>query len=125
MRKNSFSKKERLKKNSLIKEVFKKGILFRGRLFEVYFLKRETGPEAKRVAFTVRKNLYNKKPALRNRFRRILREAYRKTKCLLSGRYDIVILGTHLTKHTKSIVIEQEMTYVFKKCNNEGHKILS
>lgn len=125
MRKHSFSNKERLKDNNRIKDVFEKGTLFRGRLFDVYLLKRDAAPDVKRVAFTVRKNLYDKKSAFRNRFRRILKEAYRKTKYLLSGRYDIVILATRLTRYTKSIAIEQEMAYVFKKCDNRSRKILS
>jgi ribonuclease P protein component len=121
MKQNSFSKEERLKKSDLIKKVLDEGILFRGKFVNVYIFKQERYPEIKRAAFTVRKKLHCKKAVLRNRFRRILREAYRKTKNLLSGSYDIVILGVNIKESTKSFIIEEELAYVFKKFSAKSH----
>ncbi|MFC1667109.1 ribonuclease P protein component [Candidatus Omnitrophota bacterium] len=115
MKQNSFTMKEHLKKNDLIRDVFDKGAPFKCSLTHIYLLKRNTGSHLNRVAFISRKRLHNKKAVLRNRFRRLLREAYRKTKHLLPGGYDIVILGTNLKKHTKSTAIEREITNAFKK----------
>ena len=61
-------------------------------------------------------DLYNKKVVLRNRFKRLLREAYRKTKHLLLPGYDIVILATNIKKNTKSSAVEEEIANAFKKC---------
>lgn len=114
MKKNSFARKEHLRKSDLIERVFVKGLSFKGRLINTYLLKKETDPNINRVAFIIRKNLYNKKIVLRNRFRRLLRESYRKTKHLLPRGYDIVILATGIKEDTKSNMIEQEIANVFK-----------
>ena len=114
MRRNSFTRNERLKNNKEIKKVFDKGVPLKVRLITVFVLNRDDGL-INRAAFLVKKALYNKKLVLRNRFRRILREAYIKTKDLLPAGHDFIILGANLTKDTKSIEIEKELTYVFKK----------
>ncbi|MDP8229573.1 MAG: ribonuclease P protein component [Candidatus Gorgyraea atricola] len=116
MKKSSFTRKERLKKNQAIKAVFDKGTRFRSKLVTVFLLKRNKDPGLNRVAFAVRKGLYNKKPSLRNRYRRVLREAYRKTKEFMPGGYDMIVLATNLTRQTKSTSLEQELIHVFKKC---------
>jgi len=115
MKKSSFKKEEHLKKNDSIKYVFDKGIPFKGRLINIYILKRDHGALINRAAFIIRKRIYSKKIVLRNRFRRVLRESYRKTKHLLSPGHDIVILANALKKDTKSDAVEKEMAYVFKK----------
>ena len=111
----SFTKKEHLKDASSIRNVFDKGVSSRGRLIKLFLLKRQTNSHINRVAFIVRKDLYNKKIVLRNRFKRLLREAYRKTKHLLPYGYDIVILATNIKKDTKSTLLEEEVANVFKK----------
>ena len=116
MGQTSFIKKEHLKSSKSIKNVFDKGIPSRGRLIKVFLLKKETDSHINRVAFIVRKNLCNKKAVLRNRFRRLLREAYRKTKHILPTGYDIVLLATNINKNTKSTVLEREIADAFKKC---------
>ncbi len=112
---NSFTRNERLKNNASIKKVFDKGAPFRARLITVFLLKRDNASGVNKAAFVVRKSLYNKKLVLRNRFRRILRQAYIKTKGLLPDGHDIVILGSNLKKDTKSSEIQKELAYVFKK----------
>jgi ribonuclease P protein component len=112
---SSFTKKEHLKKGTLIRQVFDKGLPQRGRLINIYLLRENHRRGFNRVAFIVKKDLYNKKLVLRNRYKRILREAYRKTKYLLPSGFDIVILATGLKKDTKSLAVERELRDVFKK----------
>ena len=119
MKRATFSRKEHLKKNSLIKEVFDRGVSFRARLIKIYILKRDPGERLNRVAFIIQRQAYKKSLVLRNRFRRILREAYRKTKHLLSPGHDIVILANNVRKDTRSITIEKEIKDVFKKCSKK------
>ncbi len=115
MRDCSFAKEERLKKNNQINRVFDKGIAFRVRSINIYLLKRENGSTINRAAFIIKKNLYNKKIVLRNRFKRVLREAYRSVRHLLPGGYDIVILARNIKKHTSAVDLEKEIADVFKK----------
>jgi ribonuclease P protein component len=111
---NSFSKKERLKKNDAIKAVLDRGICYRAKSINVYVLKR---PDAgiNKAAFICKKALHQKKAVLRNRVRRILKEAYRKTRYIFPAGYDIVIIGTKITQTTLSTGIEREIIDVFKK----------
>ncbi len=115
MRPYSFARKERLKKASLISNVFDKGVFLKGRLVNIYLLKRDIDPPVNRAAFIIKKNLHNKKLVLRNRFRRLLREAYRKTKHLLPQGHDIVILAKNVKPHTGSVLLEADLANVFKK----------
>jgi ribonuclease P protein component len=116
MRPNSFSAKEHLKKNDAIKAVLDNGGFCKSKSINVYVLKR---PDAgiNRAAFICKKVLHQKKSVLRNRIRRLLKEAYRRTKHIFPVHtgHDIVILGTRVTKNTLSTEIEREIIDVFKK----------
>lgn len=113
---NTLSGGERLKKSNDIRLVFDKGVPFKGRLVSVY-IRQGTGTHANRAAFIIRKILYKKKIVLRNRFRRVLREAYRNSKSLsrLSSGHDVVILANRLDKKTKSQEIEKEIKNAIKR----------
>ncbi len=71
---NSFSRKERLKKNSAIKTVLDNGVCYKSKSINVYILRKPSG-DANKAAFICKKNLHQKKSVIRNRVRRILREA--------------------------------------------------
>jgi len=120
-----FTKKERIKSSALINQVFEKGLPYKGRFLNIYFLERDTKSEPNRVAFVVNRHLYNKKVVSKNRFKRILREAYRRTKHLLSPGFDIVISSARLKETTTSSDLEKELEDVFKKISNKHNKILS
>jgi ribonuclease P protein component len=111
---HSFSVKERLKKNEAIKAVLDKGICLRSKSVNVYILKKQD-TRVNKAAFICKKTLHQKKSVLRNRVRRLLREAYRQTKQILPAGHDIVIVGTRIAKDTLSTGIERELADVFKK----------
>ncbi|MDP2921353.1 MAG: ribonuclease P protein component [Candidatus Omnitrophota bacterium] len=117
---NSFPLKERLKKNDAIKAVLDNGVFHRARSVNIYILKKAVGDGLKpsptnRAAFICKKSLHQKKSVLRNRIRRILREAYRNTKRILPTGFDIVIVATKVNQSTLSTAIEREIHDVFKK----------
>ncbi len=124
MNKESFSRKESLKKNRSIKAVFDNGVCYRAKSINVYILKRPDSAINK-AAFICKKTLHNKKSVLRNRIRRVLREAYRHTKHILPAGCDIVIIGTKVSKNTLSPEIEREIIDVFKKHIKKYYNILS
>jgi len=111
---NSFSRAEHLKKSEDIKTVLDKGVCYKSGLVNIYILKR-LDADTNKAAFICKKVLHQKKTVLRNRIRRILKEAYRTTSCFLSAGNNIVIIGTKITKDTLSTEIEKELTSVFKK----------
>jgi ribonuclease P protein component len=111
---NSFSRKERLKKNDAIKAVLDHGICYRSKSINIYVLKRPDA-DVNKAAFICKKALHQKKSVLRNRVRRILKEAYRKTRHIFPAGHDIVIIGTKITQAALSTEIEREIIDVFKK----------
>ena len=86
VRKN-FTKAERLHERKLIQQLFKEGSSFFKHPFKVIYLpvKRNDGPSA-RVLVSVSKRNF-KKAVDRNRIKRLIREAYRLNKHLLSPEY--------------------------------------
>jgi len=114
MNANSFSRKESLKKSEAIKTVLDNGICLKSKSVNVYIL-RKSGAGFNKAAFICKKTLHQKKSVLRNRVRRVLREAYRKTKHIFPAGHDIIIVGTRVTQDTLSIEIEREILDVFKK----------
>src|SRR3989338_5381883 len=114
MKKESFSRKERLKKDSAIKDVLDKGACYKSKSINLYVLKRPD-VDSNKAAFICKKALHQKKSVLRNRVRRLLKESYRKTKHIFPAGHDIVIVGTRLAKDTLSTEIEREIIDVFKK----------
>jgi len=114
MKKESFLRKERLKKNDSIKAVLDNGVCFKSRSVNIYILKRPDA-EANKAAFICKKALHQNKAILRNRVRRVLKEAYRRKKSIFPAGHDIVIVGVKIAAETKSSVIEREILDVFKK----------
>lgn len=124
MNKESFSRKESLKKSGSIKAVLDNGICHKSKLVNVYILKRQ-GIDINKAAFICKKTLHQKKSVLRNRIRRILKEAYRQTKYILPAGHDIVIIGTKITPKTLSTEIKREILDVFQKYIKKYYNILS
>ncbi len=83
-----FSKKERLLKRKEFQLVFDKGEKFRNNQLKVYAL--SNGNSVSRIGLVVGRKFGNSPK--RNRFKRILREAYRLNKSLLNYGADIVVI---------------------------------
>ena len=118
MSKESFLTKERLKKNEAIKAVLDKGICLRSKSLNIYILKKQD-KSVNKAAFICKKALHQKKAVLRNRIKRILKEAYRKTKYIFPAEHDIVIIGTRVFYDTVSTDIENEIRDVVSKYNKK------
>jgi len=83
-----FSKKERLLKRKEFQLVFDKGEKFGNTQLKIYAL--ANGSSASRLGLVVGRKFGNS--PRRNRFKRILREAYRLNKSLLHSGADIVVI---------------------------------
>ncbi|MFH1782024.1 MAG: ribonuclease P protein component [Candidatus Omnitrophota bacterium] len=115
MKRNAFLKEERLRKYDQIKDIFRTGTPIKGRFLKLYIHKRDDGLPKKRVAFVISKRLCNKNSVLRNRYRRLLREAYRLNKHVLNRPLDIVILAQSLQENTRGPEVQKDLENVFKK----------
>ncbi len=111
---HSFPREERLKKNNAIKAVLDNGVCYKAKSINIYILK---SPESaiNRAAFICKKALHQNKSVLRNRIRRIIKDAYRRVKHIFPSGHDIVIIGTRISKGAKATEIELEIANVFKK----------
>ena len=85
---HGFSKKERLLKRKEFQLVFDKGEKFGNKQLKIYAL--SNGNSVSRLGLVVGRKFGNS--PRRNRFKRILREAYRLNKSLLNNGADIVVI---------------------------------
>ena len=85
---HGFSKKERLLKRKEFQLVFDKGEKFENNQLKIYAL--SNGNSVSRLGLVVGRKFGNS--PRRNRFKRILREAYRLNKSLLNNGADIVVI---------------------------------
>lgn len=110
---------ESLKENCDIRRVFYKGIYANEKDIVLYSLKRRTFGQT--LAISVSKKSGN--AVERNRIKRIIRDAFRKTKELekLKG-CDIVIVGKKTAKYQKSTKIEEELKLALDKIFNKLRK---
>lgn len=84
-----FSKEERLAKTKDFRRIYKKGVFLKRGGLILYYL--PNALEKNRLGFSIRaKNI--RLAARRNRIRRLLREAYRRSKKVLKKGYDIVLV---------------------------------
>lgn len=79
----------RLKKNKNFQKIYRSGKSFANRQLVLYIL--PNGGKARRVGFAAGKRLGN--AVVRNRIKRLLREAYRLNQHKLADGYDIIIVG--------------------------------
>jgi len=99
-----------LKQNSDFRRVYGRGSALTNPALVTYVLKNRAG--ICRVGITTGKKLGC--AVERNRCRRIIREAYRKTAPLCRGGWDIVFVARHRTKTLSSTKIEAVMREHFK-----------
>ncbi|MBN2531717.1 MAG: ribonuclease P protein component [Spirochaetales bacterium] len=87
LRKKSLTRKERLCKRNDIKRLFKEGK--RARYKGLYLLYRENKYEINRITVVAKKGFQN--AVIRNRQKRLVKEAYRHLKLIIKSGYDIII----------------------------------
>jgi ribonuclease P protein component len=113
-----FSKKERLLKRKEFQLVFDNGERFGNNQLKIYAL--SNGNSVSRLGLVVGRKFGNS--PRRNRFKRILREAYRLNKNLLSNGVDIVVIPrpglTELTLNT----IEDKFKIILIQINDKLKK---
>jgi len=113
-----FSKKERLRKRKEFQLVFDKGERFGNNQLKIYAL--SNGNTVSRLGLVVGRKFGNS--PRRNRFKRILREAYRLNKNLLSNGVDIVVIPKPgLTELTLN-AIEEKFKIILIQINDKLKK---
>ncbi len=113
-----FSKKERLRKRKEFQLVFDKGKRYGNDQLKIYAL--SNGNSVSRLGLVVGRKFGNS--PRRNRFKRILREAYRLNKNLLSNGVDIVVIPRPgLTELTLN-AIEEKFKIILIQINDKSKK---
>jgi ribonuclease P protein component len=104
---------ERIRQEFEYKQVVTKGRMMTGKAFNAYFLVQQD--LARGVGFVAGRRVGN--ACLRNRAKRLLREAYRKIKPRLRATgFRVVFVARPLTPTAHLADIRNEMAWMFEKC---------
>lgn len=114
----SFSKKERLRKQKEFQQVFDKGEKYGNDQLKIYAL--SNGNSVSRLGIVVGRKFGN--APRRNRFKRILREAYRLNKNLLSNGVDIIVIPRPGLTELKLRAIEEKFKKILIQINDDMKK---
>ncbi|KHE90813.1 MAG: ribonuclease P protein component [Candidatus Scalindua rubra] len=114
----SFSKKERLRKRKEFQLVFDKGERFGNNQLKIYAL--PNGDSVSRLGLVVGRKFGNS--PRRNRFKRILREAYRLNKSLLHYGADIVVIPRPGLTELTLKAIEEKFKIILIQINDKLKK---
>ncbi len=101
----------RLKKNRDFKEVFQQGKSILNKYMVLYYRKNHL--QKLRIGFTVSKKIGG--AVVRNRIKRILREAVRKHILEMVSGIDIILIARGTIKGIKSIEVEQYLVKLLEK----------
>lgn len=107
------AKVEIIKRNEEFQRVFEKGHSIYGRYLVVYFL--HTALDYNRFGFCVGKKTGN--AVVRNRIKRLMREAIRTTEISSSGGWDILLVARKSTYQTSLDNIISEIRHILDKAN--------
>jgi len=113
-----FSKKERLRKRREFQLVFDKGERFGNNQLKIYAL--SNGNSVSRLGLVVGRKFGNSPK--RNRFKRILREAYRLNKSLLNNGVDIVVIPRPGLTELTLKAIEEKFKIILIQINDKFKK---
>ncbi len=113
-----FSRKERLRKRKEFQQVFDKGEKYGNDQLKVYAL--SNGDSVSRLGLVVGRKFGN--APRRNRFKRILREAYRLNKSLLSNGADIVVVPRPGLTELTLKAIEENFKIILMQIDGELKK---
>jgi ribonuclease P protein component len=104
---------ERIRQEFEYREVIRNGRLMTGRTFKAYLLIRVELD--RKAGFIAGKHVGN--ACLRNRAKRLLREAYRKLKpCLPGDGFRVVFVAKPSTPLARLLDIKDEMVWMFGEC---------
>lgn len=118
MRKFTFSKEERLNKEKVIQELFKRGSSFYLYPYKVFVMRNADQAGSHQVLISVSKKLFNKSVD-RNKIKRKIREAYRLNKVALDMETKLVIAYIYTAKEIlPSSQIEERLLKTFKRLVN-------
>jgi ribonuclease P protein component len=109
-----FSKKERLLKRKEFQQVFDKGDRYGNDQLKIYAL--SNGNSVSRLGLVVGRKFGN--APRRNRFKRILREAYRLNKSLLNNGADIVVIPRPGLTELTLKAIEEKFKIILTQIND-------
>ena len=107
----TFSKGDRLRTSGEFRKVFDNGRRLGGRKVRLYVL--ENGTDRSRLGLSIGKKAGN--AVRRNRIRRVLREAFRLNRHILSPGYDIVMVATRGWGEEGLGDVEPEIVRLFQK----------
>ncbi len=110
-----FSKKERLQKRKEFQHVFDNGERYGNDQLKIYAL--SNGDSVSRLGLVVGRKFGN--APRRNRFKRILREAYRLNKGLLSNGVDIVVIPRPGLKELTLMAVEEKFKIILMQINDK------
>ena len=113
-----FSRKERLRKRKEFQLVFDKGKRYGNDQLKIYAL--SNGDPVSRLGLVVGRKFGNS--PRRNRFKRILREAYRLNKSLLNNGADIVVIPRPGLTDLTLKAIEEKFKIILIQINDELKK---
>lgn len=118
MRKFTFSKEERLNKEKVIQELFKRGSSFYLYPYKVFVMRNADQAGSHQVLISVSKKLFSK-AVDRNKIKRKIREAYRLNKVALDMETKLVIAYIYTVKEIlPSSQIEERLLKTFKRLVN-------
>ena len=115
---HGFPKKERLLKRKEFQLVFDKGEKFGNNQLKIYAL--SNGNSVSRLGLVVGRKFGNS--PRRNRFKRILREAYRLNKSLLNNGADIVVIPRPGLTELSLNAIEDDFKVILIQINDKLNK---
>ena len=113
-----FSKKERLRKRKEFQHVFDNGERYGNNQLKIYAM--SNGNSVSRLGLVVGRKFGNS--PRRNRFKRILREAYRLNKSLLESGADIVVIPRPGLTELTLKVVEEKFKIILIQINDKLKK---
>ncbi|RKD31372.1 ribonuclease P protein component [Thermohalobacter berrensis] len=103
-------KKRKLRNSREFRRVYDKGKSYANKNLVIFFIRNNL--EYNRIGFSVTKKLG--KSVVRNRVKRLIKEAYRLNSCKIKKGYDIIFLSRIRAKNASYSEIEKAMLHLLK-----------
>jgi ribonuclease P protein component len=105
------NKDERIKKNSQFRFIYSRGKSYSNDKLVLYIFRNRKN--INRIGLSVSKKVGNS--VVRNRIKRLIREAYRINKTMYKNGYDFIFIARAGVKNAKFIDVEKSVIYLMKK----------